>query len=68
MPACARRARLAGARCPARGCQRASSQLRGLTERLFSAVGIAFSSKRKGTAADTLEDLMFARANLPDEE
>ena len=50
-----------GARVPA-------CQLRGLTERLFSAVGIAFSSKRKGTAADTLEDLMFARANLPDEE
>ena len=52
-----------GARVPEPACQ-----LRGLTERLFSAVGIAFSSKRKGTAADTLEDLMFARANLPDEE
>ena len=66
MPACARRARRAGARRP--GARVPACQLRGLTERLFSAVGIAFSSKRKGTAADTLEDLMFARANLPDEE
>ena len=32
---------------------------------VFSAVGIAFSAKRKSAHSDTLEDMMFARANLP---
>ena len=34
-------------------------------ERLFSQVGIAFSAKRKSGKADTIADIMFARANLP---
>ena len=33
-------------------------------ERLFSKVGIAFSAKRKSSEAETLENLMFANANL----
>ena len=34
-------------------------------ERLFSQVGIAFAAKRKSGEAATLEDIMFARINLP---
>jgi hypothetical protein len=34
-------------------------------ERLFSQVGIAFSAKRKRGKADTIADIIFARANLP---
>ena len=34
-------------------------------ERLSSQVGIAFSAKRKSGKADTIADIMFARANLP---
>ena len=34
-------------------------------ERLFSQVGIAFAAKRKRGEADALEDIMFARINLP---
>ena len=34
-------------------------------ERLFSQVSIAFSAKRKSGKADTIADIMFARANLP---
>ena len=33
-------------------------------ERLFSKVGSAFSAKRKSSEAETLENLMFANANL----
>ena len=43
------------------GCPASSAAV----ERLFSQVGIAFSAKRKSGKADTLEAIMFARANLP---
>ena len=43
------------------GCPASSAAV----ERLFSQVGIAFSAKRKRGKADTLADIMFARANLP---
>ena len=33
---------------------------------LFSQVGIAFSSKRKSAGAKTLQNIMFAKQNLPD--
>ena len=42
------------------GCPASSAAV----ERLFSAVGIAFSDKCKSTSAATLMDRMFARANL----
>ena len=42
------------------GCPASSASV----ERLFSAVGIAFSGKRKSSKSDTLSDIMFARANL----
>jgi hypothetical protein len=42
------------------GCPASSAAV----ERLFSAVGIAFSDKCKNTSAATLTDRMFARANL----
>ena len=43
------------------GCPSTSASV----ERLFSAVGIAFSAKRKRSKSDTLESIMFARSNLP---
>lgn len=43
------------------GCPASSASV----ERLFSQVGIAFSDKRKSADASTLENIMFARANLP---
>ena len=43
------------------GCPATSATV----ERLFSKVGIAFSAKRKSSEAATLEDLMFAKVNLP---
>ena len=43
------------------GCPASSAAV----ERLFSQVGIAFSSKRKSAHADTLESILFARCNLP---
>ena len=43
------------------GCPASSAAV----ERLFSQVGIAFSAKRRSAEADTLEDQMFARFNLP---
>ena len=42
------------------GCPASSASV----ERLFSAVGIAFSDKRKNASASTLESVMFARENL----
>ena len=33
-------------------------------ERLFSAVGIAFSHKGKNAKADTLADIIFAKTNV----
>ena len=42
------------------GCPATSASV----ERLFSKVGIAFSAKRKSSEAETLENLMFANANL----
>ena len=36
-----------------------------VVERLLSQVGIAFSDKRKRGKANTIADIMFARANLP---
>ena len=33
-------------------------------ERLFSAVGIAFSAKRKKGGSDTVRGIMFARSNI----
>jgi hypothetical protein len=36
-----------------------------LWERLFYQVGIAFAAKRKKAGADTLESIMFPKANLP---
>ena len=42
------------------GCPASSAAV----ERLFSAVGIAFADKRKRANANTLGDLMFARANM----
>ena len=43
------------------GCPASSAAV----ERLFSRVGIAFSAKRKRSDAETLQDIMFANANLP---
>ena len=43
------------------GCPSTSASV----ERLFSAVGIAFSAKRKSGKAKTIEDIMFANANIP---
>ena len=43
------------------GCPASSAAV----ERLFSQVGIAFAAKRKSGEAATLEDIMFARINLP---
>ena len=43
------------------GCPATSATV----ERLFSQVGIAFGKKRKRAEAATLEDIMFARMNLP---
>ena len=43
------------------GCPATSATV----ERLFSKVGIAFSAKCKSSEAATLEDLMFAKVNLP---
>lgn len=43
------------------GCPASSASV----ERLFSAVGIAFSAKRKSADASTLANIMFANANLP---
>ena len=43
------------------GCPATSATV----ERLFSKVGIAFSAKRKRSEAATLENLMFAKVNLP---
>jgi hypothetical protein len=34
-------------------------------ERLFSQVGIAFSAKRQSADPETLQNIMFARFNLP---
>ena len=34
-------------------------------ERLFSAVGIAFSAKRQSADAETIQDIMFTKANVP---
>jgi hypothetical protein len=34
-------------------------------ERLFSAVGIAFSAKQKSEKSETVEGIMLAHANLP---
>ena len=43
------------------GCPASSAAV----ERLFSQVGIAWSAKRKRGQAGTIEDIMFARVNLP---
>ena len=43
------------------GCPASSATV----ERLFSLVGIAFAAKRKRAEAGTIEDIMFARCNLP---
>ena len=43
------------------GCPATSATV----ERLFSQVGIAFAEKRKRQQALTLQDIMFARINLP---
>lgn len=43
------------------GCPASSAAV----ERLFYQVAIAFSAKRKSAGADTLESIMFAKANLP---
>ena len=43
------------------GCPASSAAV----ERLFSQVGIAYSAKRKRAGADTLESVMFSKANLP---
>ena len=42
------------------GCPATSATV----ERLFSAVGIAFSDKRKSSHADTLSDVIFTRMNV----
>ena len=42
------------------GCPASSAAV----ERLFSAVGIAFAAKRKSAKADTVRDIMFAKANV----
>ena len=34
-------------------------------ERLFSAVGIAYSAKRQSADAKTVADIMFTKTNLP---
>ena len=34
-------------------------------ERLFSKVGVAYSSKRKSAGVDTLAKIVFAQCNLP---
>ena len=47
------------------GLQLLVLSLGGEVERLFSQVGIAFAAKRKSAEAATLEDMMFARINLP---
>ena len=36
-----------------------------VVERLFSAVGIAYSAKRQSADAKTVADIMFTKANLP---
>ena len=36
-----------------------------VVERLFSAVGIAYSAKRQSADATTIADIMFTKANLP---
>ena len=43
------------------GCPATSATV----ERLFSKVGVAFTAKRKRAEAETLENIMFAQANLP---
>ena len=43
------------------GCPASSATV----ERLFSAVGIAFSAKRRCSDPSTIECIMFAKANLP---
>ena len=43
------------------GCPASSAAV----ERLFSQVGIAYGDKRKRAGADTLESIMFSKANLP---
>ena len=43
------------------GCPSTSATV----ERLFSAVGIAFSDKRKSSHSKTIADIMFGHANLP---
>ena len=42
------------------GCPASSATV----ERLFSAVGIAFSHKGKNAKADTLADIIFAKTNV----
>ena len=42
------------------GCPATSASV----ERLFSKVGIVFSSKRQRAKSSTLESIMFANANL----
>ena len=36
-----------------------------VSERLFSAVGIAYSAKRQSADAKTVADIMFTKTNLP---
>ena len=42
------------------GCPATSATV----ERLFSAVGLAFSNRRKSSSADTLADMAFTKLNL----
>ena len=66
MPACARGEARARARVCAdiRARGTAAHGARTFAGVLFSAVGIAFADKRKSANANTLGDLMFARANM----
>ena len=43
-----------------KGCPATSATV----ERLFSAVGLAFSDQRKSSSADTLADIAFTKLNL----
>ena len=42
------------------GCPATSATV----ERLFSTVGIAYTTKRQSAQADTLADIVFAKVNL----